>query len=41
MVKTSCDQSDHGAWKLNASQKSTDGITLFFACWYKFRKVKS
>ena len=41
MDKTSCDQSGHGTGKLNASQKSKDGITWFFACCYKFKKVKS
>ena len=33
--------SGHRALKLTLSQKWTDEINWFFACWYKFRKAKS
>ena len=41
MVKNGCGQPCHGTLKLTVSQKRTDGINLFFACWYKLRKVKN
>ena len=41
MVTNGCDQSVHRTLKLTVSQKWTDGINKFFACWYKFRKAKS
>ena len=33
--------SGHKTVKLTLSQKWTDEINWFFACWYKFRKTKS
>ena len=34
-------KSGHGTLKLTVSQKWTDEINWFFACWYKFSKTKS
>ena len=41
MVKNGCDQSCDGALKLAASEEWIDGINGFFACWYRFTKIKS
>ena len=40
MVINECDQSGHKVLKLAVSQKCTDGINQYFACWCNFRKAK-
>ena len=39
--QTGCSQSGHRNLKLTVSQKGADGLSWFYACWYKFRKAKS
>ena len=41
MVKNGHGQSCDGALKLAASEECIDGINGFFACWYRFIKIKS
>ena len=41
MVKNGCSQSGHRTLKLAVSQEGINGINNFFACWHKFKKVKS
>ena len=41
MVKNGRDQSGHVTLKLTVSQEWIDGMNWYFACWCKFRKVKS
>ena len=41
MVKNGCGCAGHGTLKLTVPQKWTNGISWFFACWYKFGKAKS
>ena len=41
MVKNGCGQSSNGTLKLTVSEEWTDGINWFFACWYRFTKIKS
>ena len=39
MVKNACSQSCDGTLKLTVSEEWTDGINLFFACWYMMIKA--
>ena len=41
MVKNGCGQYGHRTLKLTAFEEWTDGLKWFFACWYKFTKIKS
>ena len=41
MVQNGRGQSCDGALKLAASEKWINGINRFFACWYRFTKIKS
>ena len=41
IVKNGCGQSCYGTLKLTVSEEWTDGINWFFACWYRFTKIKS
>ena len=40
-IKNGCDQSCYWTLKLTVSEEWTDGINWFFACWYRFTKIKS
>ena len=40
-VRDGWDQPGHRTLKLTVSQELVDGMNWFFACWWKFRKVKS
>ena len=41
MAKNGHDQSGCKALKLTVSQEWIDGMSWYFACWWKFRKAKS
>ena len=41
MVRDGCCQPGYRTLKLAVSQEWVDGMDLFFACWWKFRKAKS
>ena len=40
-IKNGCDQSCYWTLKLTVSEEWTDGINWFFACQYRFTKIKS
>ena len=41
VIKNGCGLLGHGTLKSPVSPEWTDELSLFFACWYKFRKTNS